>query len=705
MANRLAAQSSPYLLQHADNPVDWYPWGQEAFARARADQKPILLSIGYSSCHWCHVMAHESFEDPATAARLNEGFVCIKVDREERPDVDQLYQTALALMGEPGGWPLTLFLTPKLEPFFGGTYFPGKQGFGRPAFTAVLASVREAWERRRAEVEFTADWMGSHLGPALAAGLGARKSAGPAAGPAVGLTKGEEDEEAMEAPTREQLVEAGERLAAEIDPVAGGFGEAPKFPSPAALALLLRAQRRGADPRVLERALLTLDRMAAGGLYDQLGGGFHRYAVDGAWHIPHFEKMLYDNAQLLHLYTEGWLVRRTPRYAQVVSETVGWLERELLAPEGGFHCSLDADSPGGEGRFYSWRPEELAGLLGRERAELLGAHLGVEAGGNFEDGLSVPRIVASTEELAARFGRPADEVARELRQGRAELLAARDRRPRPGRDEKILAGWNGLAIRALARAARAFERPEWAALASRAADFVLRELVVGGVLWRSWRAGVRRVEGQLEDYGDLAEGLVELYQATLEPRWLVAASELAEAALDRFWDEDAEAFLASPANGGELIARVYASADNAWPAGASTLCNALVALAGLTSQRRFLDAAWRYLARLREPMLANPQAHGRLLCAADAWLDGAATAVVAGDWDQARGLLAELGRRFEPTLAVAWADPATPPPHALRHTLGGKTALDGKGAVYLCRHLSCQKPAAGLEALEEQPSG
>ncbi|MBI5546889.1 MAG: thioredoxin domain-containing protein [Deltaproteobacteria bacterium] len=681
MASRLARESSAYLRQHADNPVDWYPWGEEAHRAAREADRPILLSVGYSACHWCHVMAHESFEDPEIARVLNEGFVSIKVDREERPDIDHLYQGAAQLLEQSGGWPLTVFLTPDLRPFFAGTYFPPEDMLGRPGLPRVLAAVLDAWSNRRGDLTSTAQELCGGLRMLMDAGLDTRQQELEAA----------------------DVVVAGERLAREIDPVHGGFGEAPKFPSPAALEAMLRSWRRSRDKAILSSVLRTLDAMAEGGLFDQVGGGFHRYSVDAAWRVPHFEKMLYDNGQLLGLYAQAQQIRPSRLYEHVVVETVGWLEREMTSPHGAFFTSQDADSAGEEGRFFAWTPTEIAEASGDEGlAALLCRRFGVSARGNFERGSSVLALPEPIPSLARSLGLPEPEVAARIERGRRLLFAARERRAHPGRDEKILAGWNGLAIEGLALAARAFGRPKWAALAARAADDVLATMVRQGRLDRVRSGGGRGTDGQLEDYGDLSQGLVQLYMATFEPRYLEAAAGLAARAIDLFWDREEAAFLAAPRDREQLFVRVWAVHDIAWPSGASTRCEALLALASLSGDPARLEHARWYLERLRGPMLRNPFGFGRLWCAADTLLDGMPALRVAGTREEARPLLEEVDRHFAPTLALAWKDRLRDPPPLLAQAFASKPAPPGRAAAYLCRSFSCAPPTHTADDLGVQ---
>ncbi|XXF76796.1 thioredoxin domain-containing protein [Myxococcaceae bacterium GXIMD 01537] len=682
--NRLAREPSPYLRQHATNPVDWYPWGDEALARARAENKPILLSVGYSACHWCHVMAHESFEDPGIARLMNEGFINIKVDREERPDLDQIYQGVVQLMGQGGGWPLTVFLTPDLRPFYGGTYFPPHDKYGRPGFTKVLDALRDAWANRADEVRRQAESFHDGLGELATYGL----DAAPAAlGPA-------------------DVVAMGERMLRQVDPVNGGFGRAPKFPNPMNVALLLRAWRRSGNASLLDAVTRTLERMALGGIYDQLGGGFHRYSVDERWLVPHFEKMLYDNAQLLHLYAEAQQVAPRPLWRKVVEETVEYVRREMTDADGGFYATQDADSEGEEGRFFVWRPEEVRDLLPPERAELVLRHFGVTPEGNFEHGATVLEVAVPVERLARESGLSEETVAGELAAARHTLFDARETRVKPGRDEKVLAGWNGLMIRGLALAARVFERPEWARLAARSADFVLARMWDGSRLFRSHQEGQARIDGFLEDYGGLASGLTALYQATFEVKYLEAAAALARRAVELFWDDARQAYLAAPRGQKDLVVATYALFDNATPSGASMLTEAQVALAALTGDKSWLELPERYVAKLREQLVRNAMGFGHLALAADTLLDGASGLTVAGTREAVAPLLSAANHTYAPTVALGWREPGAPVPPLLREVFEGREPVQGRAAAYLCRGFVCERPVTDAGALTQrlQPS-
>ncbi len=679
-SNRLAREPSPYLRQHATNPVDWYPWGDEALARARAEHRPILLSVGYSACHWCHVMAHESFEDAETARLMNAYFVNVKVDREERPDLDQIYQGVVQLMGQGGGWPLTVFLTPDLRPFYGGTYFPPEDRYGRPGFKKLLEALHQAWTTKPEEIEQQAASFREGLGELATYGLDAQASALQPA----------------------DISAAGTAMLKRVDPVHGGFGRAPKFPNPMNVALLLRAFRRSRDVALRDAALRTLEKMALGGLYDQLGGGFHRYSVDERWGVPHFEKMLYDNAQLLHLYAEAQQVQPRPLWRKVAEETVAYLQREMTSPEGGLYATQDADSEGEEGKFFVWRPSEVAVVLPHEQAELVLRHYGVTPQGNFEHGATVLEVAVPVEQLAQEKGLPVAQVEAELAEARALLFAAREKRVKPGRDEKILAGWNGLAIRGLALAARVFERPDWAEAASSAAHFVLAQLWDGDRLKRPHQEGQARIEGFLEDSGDLAAGLTALYQATFNPRYLEAAEALVSRAEELFWDERHQAYLSAPRGMKDLVVETYSLFDNAWPSGASTLTEAQVQLAALTGQQRHLERAERYLSRMRAQLQQNPMGYGHLLLAADTFLDGAAELTLAGSRAAVAPLLAVVNATYAPTVALGLKEPGAPVSGLLREALEGRDPVHGQAAAYLCRNFVCERPLTEPEELRQR---
>jgi uncharacterized protein YyaL (SSP411 family) len=637
MANHLASESSPYLLQHKDNPVDWRPWGPEALALAKSQDRPILLSIGYAACHWCHVMAHESFEDPAIAAEMNAGFVNIKVDREERPDLDAIYQSICQITGRSGGWPLTVFLTPALQPFFVGTYFPPEPRHGMPSLPQILGAVRQAWESRREEVlQVAASWTGAL---AQADSLGARADA-----------------------RAFTIASSAERLLANFDSTHGGFGRAPKFPNPEGLELLLRA---GGQARA--QALFALRQMARGGICDQLGGGFHRYSVDEAWQVPHFEKMLYDNALLPPLYLAGWQLTGEDLYARVARETCAFMLRELAGPEGGFFGTLDADSEGEEGRFYLWSHDEVVALAGPEAARAYG----VTPEGNFEGGRTVLQLVEQPPAGA-----------------REKLLAARGKRVRPARDEKVLTGWNGLAVSALAQAGRVLGEPAFTKAAARCAAFLRAELAAGedGLLH------VRGIPGFLQDHAYLCNGLIDLYEATLDSAWIRWALALARGAVARFYADGA--FYQTEAGAADLIHRPRDLMDAGTPSGESLMVRALLRLAPWTGD----DAAAReVLDRRLGAAVARPWGQASLLCAADLT---PVEVTLAGDPPPA--WLRRLGERYLPNLVLSRLDPGWPgEPPALWM---GKSAAGGPRA-WVCQGFACSMPLQSWDEIEAALKG
>jgi uncharacterized protein YyaL (SSP411 family) len=677
-ANRLAGQTSPYLLQHAHNPVDWYPWGEEALERARREDKPILLSIGYAACHWCHVMEAESFEDADTAALMNERFVCIKVDREERPDIDAIYMDAVQAMTGHGGWPLTAFLTPDQKPFYAGTYFPNEDRHGLPAFRRVLAAIAETWSTRRSEAETQAQ----RIVDAIAR---------------VGTLTASDDPLSDDV-----LLEALRTLRSAFDRRWGGFGGAPKFPQPMTLEFVLRCHLRGL-PDALEMLTVTLDRMADGGMHDQAGGGFHRYSTDERWHVPHFEKMLYDNAQLARLYTRAWQVTGAERYRWVASRTCDYLLRELRQPEGGLSSSQDADSEGREGRFFIWSWEELVEAVGEPVALAFGA----APPGNWE-GANVLWTPRPIPEIAAELGIDPVGLEADLSSARAELLEIRRRRPHPATDDKVLAGWNGLAISALAESGRALGEPAYVEAAVRAADFVLTHLRGDdGRLLRAWRGG--RVSGPAyaEDHALMAEALLTLYETTFELRWFEEARRLADDLLRRFHDEARGGFFQTGEDDEVLVVRPKELYDNAVPSGNSAAADVLQRLALLTGEDRYERPAASALGLVRDVMGRAPTGFGQALSALDLHRSAAREVAIVGDPadPDTRALVDEVTvRRFVPNHVLAVAPPGDPAT-AVVPLLHGREMLDGRPTAYVCERFACRLPVTRPDALVEQLIG
>jgi len=672
VANRLARETSPYLLQHAHNPVDWHPWGEEALSLAREKDRPILLSIGYSACHWCHVMERESFEDPGTAALMNERFVSIKVDREERPDLDSIYMRAVQTLTGHGGWPLTAFLTPDGRAFFGGTYFPPEARHGMPSFRQVLTAVSDAYRSRREEVERGSD----HLLAMLRRGSeGSRAS-------------GKEDGPEGEGPAI--LEHAVRFLAGRFDPVHGGFGPAPKFPQPMTLELLLRQYHRQGDEEALDMAVRTLRGMARGGMRDHLGGGFHRYSVDTRWLVPHFEKMLYDNGLLARVYLHAFQITGDPELREAATSTLDYVLEDLTGPEGGFHSARDADSEGEEGRFYLWRPGEVDDVLGREEGALFRRVFDVTEVGNFE-GRNILHLSRGLDSLAATEGVPRDDLAARLSAAKDSLKKARSLREPPFRDEKVLVGWNSFVLRALAEAGASLGREDYVAAAVANASFLLDALQDGGRLLRSWKGGSAKIPAFLEDHAGLGNALLTLYEATLEPRWLREALDLAEQVVDLFWEEAEGLFYDAPRDGERLVLRPRDVMDNATPSGNSLAVELLLRVAALSGAEHLREPALRALAREAGAMRQFPSAFGRLLSALTLHLDPPVEVVLLGsDRDGGfRELLGAAHRPYAPNRVVAGGDPAGLPPFPL---FRGRELRGSRPTAYVCRNFTCSLP-------------
>ena len=604
MANRLAGASSPYLLQHADNPVDWYEWGPEALAEAARTDRPILLSIGYAACHWCHVMAHESFEDAGTARVMNAHFVNIKVDREERPDLDSIYMQAVQAITGHGGWPMTMFLTPDGIPFYGGTYFPPEDRHGMPSFQRVLVSVSEAWKHRRDEV--------------MKGATSLRGIYAAAEGPTIG-------DRALSASRLDDTLRA---MRSWFDQEHGGFGGAPKFPQTQVLDALLRFHRRTGDAESLAHVRFSVEQMVAGGIHDQIGGGFHRYTVDGAWQVPHFEKMLYDNALLVRLAVDLWQVTQDPAHRAVAEATVRWLAREMTDPLGGWYASLDADSEGQEGRFYVWSLAEFRAVAGDDAA-VAEAHWGLTAGGNFE-GANIPHVARSLAAVADSLGIAEDEAEVRLERARAALYTHRAHRVWPGRDEKVLAGWNGLMLRAVADGARLLGDDAWRALAVANGTFLRDQMVRDGRVFRSWRNGHASIPGFLEDHAAVALGFLALYDLTGEASWLAEALRLAETTVRYFWDAEAQAFFDTAHDAERLVTRPRDVTDNAIPSGTSQAIELQTEVARRTGDPTAHHRAHYALSTLAMPMQKSPLAFGHLLGVAERFIHGAPAGAICG---------------------------------------------------------------------------
>jgi hypothetical protein len=689
-ANRLAKEKSPYLLQHAYNPVDWHPWGAEAFEKARRENKPIFLSVGYSTCHWCHVMEHESFESAEIAELLNQWFVPVKVDREERPDVDQIYMTAVQAMTGQGGWPLSAWLTPDLKPFYGGTYFPPRSAFGRPGFKEILTRIHEVWEQQREKL--------LEQGEQLQAMLKESAAAGGAPGP----------------PNEEFLQACYEQFRGTYDAERGGFGGAPKFPRPSQFNFLLRYWARTGEKAALEMTAHTLRQMALGGMYDQVGGGFARYSVDERWHVPHFEKMLYDNAQLLASYCEAWQITREPFFAQVARDIVRYVRRDMMHPEGAFYSAEDADSEGVEGKFYCWTALELRAALDAEEAKFVGEYFGCEEAGNWEDptghgpkNANVLFVARTFEQMAKLFHTTPDAARARIEAAKKKLFEARSKRIRPHLDDKILTSWNGQMVAALARASQALDEPEYLAAAGRAAEFILAKLYdpPKKTLLRRWRDGEAKVEGFLDDYAFFTAGLLELFEASQEPRWLDCAVELAGTMIGRFHDEQGGGFWFTPPGRGDIIARLKDDYDGAEPSGNSIAIAVLQRLAQLTATPRYDEISRKSLAAFTLRFRRTPFAVPQMLCAIDTALSKHRQIVIAGTPDAAdtKAMLRAVRERFLPNTILLLADGGARQAALAKRLkfLAAIKPLDGKATAYVCENYACQVPTTDMEKLRQ----
>jgi uncharacterized protein YyaL (SSP411 family) len=678
--NRLGRETSPYLRQHAHNPVDWFPWGDEALARARDLQRPIFLSIGYSACHWCHVMEHESFEDPEIGQILNDHFVSIKVDREERPDLDQIYMAFVQRATGHGGWPMSVFLTPDGQPFFGGTYFPPDERYGgqMPSFRRVLLSVIDWWQGRRDEVNKSARAVTHELRDLL------RLEPQP----------GDLDPSLLRRVTGQ--------LSRAFDPREGGFGSQPKFPHPTELRLLLRVAHRFGDEQAGSMVRLTLDKMAMGGMYDQLGGGFHRYSTDSRWLVPHFEKMLYDNALLTLAYLEAFQATGEPSYREVVEETLAYVRREMTSPDGPFYSTQDADSEGEEGKFFVWSAAEVESVLGSDPAAEFNYVYDVTPEGNWEGHNILHR--AKTYEQCARLLKT-DEAAlrRRLNEEKARLFEVRSHRVWPGRDEKVLTSWNGLMISAFAQAAQALDEPSHAKTAVRAADFILRTMRMSdGRLYRTWSHGSPpKLNGYLEDYAYFLDALVSVYETTFEPRWVEAALDVARVMVEQFWDEAEGGFYFTGKDHEQLIARTKDPHDNATPSGNAMAVTALLRLAKLTGRADLRDKAERTLRLFRGLMEASAMAAAQMLIAYDFDLGPVKEFAVVGDpgAEETRRVLRAIRGGFRPHKVVALKAPGDDGADGVLPLLAGKTA-GGTVTTYICENFTCAAPLVGAAAVE-----
>ena len=675
--NHLINESSPYLLQHAHNPVDWYPWGEEAFAKARDENKPVLLSIGYSACHWCHVMAHESFEDEEIAQLMNENFVNIKVDREERPDLDQIYMNAVQMMTHHGGWPMTVFLTPDAVPFYGGTYFPPQDRYNMPGFPRVLLSIAEAYRERQADIAETSQSLINEL----------RRLS---------------ETNATAQPIEKELLDAAYiGITRSYDAVNGGFGGAPKFPPAMTLEFLLRTHVRTGNPQALEMVRHTAQKMAWGGMYDQVGGGFHRYSTDAIWLVPHFEKMLYDNALLSRLYLHYFQISQDKLAHDTTTGILDYVLREMTSPDGGFYSTQDADSEGHEGKFFVWGYDEVQELLNESDAVLFCEYYDITPGGNFE-GKNIPNVKLSMEELAQKHGTSVADVEDSIERGKARLFEIREQRVKPDRDEKILTAWNGLMLASFAEAGAALNRPEYLEAARRNANFLLSNLRRDGLLLRTYKDGVAKFNAYLEDYAFLIEGLVTLYETTGETCWLDQALTLTDRMIDEFWDKTNGGFYFTGNSHEQLIVRSKDYFDNATPSGNSVAAILLQRLAILTENEEYRNLAIAVLNQIADSARRYASGFGYALSAVDFLLaTPKEIAVIAADQGSLNLFLSDIWAKYLPSKVVA--------AQVKEQKNGGRIALlrdrgmiYDKTTAYVCENYVCKEPVVDLEALRRQ---
>ena len=680
--NLLAEEKSPYLLQHKENPVDWHPWGEEALKKAREENKPVFLSIGYATCHWCHVMAHESFENQAVANILNEHFISIKVDREERPDIDLVYMNACQAMTRGGGWPLSIFMTPQGKPFFAGTYFPREPRMGMPGFTNLLQRIASLWVEEQEKL--------IQMGEEVVGALEQMSSFG--------------EENVL--PGKDELEKAFQHLHETFDPVWGGFGAAPKFPMTHNLTFLLRWHHRTDDPKVLETIEKNLKAMRNGGIFDQIGFGFHRYSVDEKWLVPHFEKMLYDQAQLAIAYTEAYQATDQNRYATVVREIFTYVLRDMTSLEGGFYSAEDADTEGKEGLYYVWKPEEILDILGRDLGERFCRFYGIDSAGNFEDGLSIPHITTELAPFAESEGISQESLETGLQQAREKLLETRFKRIPPLKDDKILTAWNGLMIAALAMGSRALEEPSYAEAGGRAADFIMENLTRGkGRLLRSFRDTEAALPGYADDYAFFIWGLIELYETTFDVRYLEEALLLQESMVELFWDTSSGGFFFAGSENETLIVQSKDAYDQALPSHNSVATMNLLRLGRMTGNPEWDERAQQVLRTFSESVRRVPVAHTYLLAAVDFILGPSREIVIAGPSKDpcTEAMIQAVQRPFLPNTVLLLKDAGEQQERiqALAPFLDSMEQIEGKPAAYVCEQYSCKQPITNPDELRE----
>jgi len=676
-SNRLIHETSPYLLQHAHNPVDWYPWGDEAFEKARRENKPVLLSIGYSACHWCHVMEHESFENEKIAALMNQLFVSIKVDREERPDLDEIYMSAVQMLTGRGGWPMTMFLTPEGKPFYGGTYFPPEDRQGMAGFPRVLLGVSQAYRERPEDVE-----------KSVAQILGA-------------LERMAESRETTKDLSKSIIGDGAEKVARAYDAEHGGLGQAPKFPNAGVYELFLRHYAASGNKRFLDMVVHTLTKMAQGGIYDHLGGGFHRYSVDARWLVPHFEKMLYDNTQLVRSYAHAYTVAREPLFRSVVEETVSYLLREMLHSEGGFYATQDADSEGEEGKFFVWTEDEINRVIGAEDGSIFCRMYDVGEPGNFE-GKSILHPILAVEQASKLFRKEPAEITSLVARAKQKLFAEREKRVKPFRDEKIITAWNGLALSGLAAAIKISDNSACVDAAQRTVDFIFTKMFRDGFLLHTYKDGRAKLLGYLDDYAFMAVGLLDLYEALFDRAYLNRAVELGDIMLREFWDERNGGFFYTGKSHEQLISRAKPIFDASIPSGNAMATQLLLRLYHFTGDNRHRARADKVLRSYYDSMESQPFGFAHLLCALDAYVQGTKEIVIVGEPADAavKQLIAEVDSIYLPNKVVQIAAPATPLAE-ISPLLQGKTQVDGRATAYVCQNFTCSAPVTSASELRD----
>ncbi|NIO09420.1 MAG: DUF255 domain-containing protein [Deltaproteobacteria bacterium] len=675
--NKLIDETSPYLLQHANNPVQWYPWGEEALERARVENKPILLSIGYSACHWCHVMEHESFENEQIAALMNEQFINIKVDREERPDLDEIYMNAVQMLTGRGGWPMTMFLTPEGKPFYGGTYFPPEDRHGVPGFPKVLNAVAQAYRERPEEVAKSVQRIIDGLDR---------------------LNTLVADDSPL---SFDAVLKSAEALSQSYDHEHGGLGRAPKFPNVGVMELFLRHYKHSGENRFLDMVVHTLTCMAQGGIYDHLGGGFHRYSVDERWLVPHFEKMLYDNAQLLGIYADAFRVLQEPLFKKVVEETLEYLTREMFHPAGGFYATQDADSEGEEGKFFVWERKEVMDLLGEEEGQVFCRFYDVGEVGNFE-GKNILHPILTLEQAEKFFKKDADGIQRELDGCRAKLFKVREKRVKPFRDEKIITSWNGLMLSGLAAASKITDPSKIQGTVQKTLDFFYDQMFEGEFLLHTYKDGKAKLRGYLDDYAFFGVGLLDLYEVLYEESLLQRAQQLAEVMVQEFWDSDNGGFFYTGRSHERLISRTKPAFDASVPSGNSVATQFLLRLYHFTGKEDYLKKTERVLRLYHAGMETHPFGLTAMLCALDFYIEGPKEVVFVGD--QSDGAMQDLLRKFQalylPNKTLQVVKPGSPL-GGISPLLEGKTQKDGKPTVYVCQHSTCSQPVTEWDDLKQ----